>query len=159
MNKQLFISDLCGWRTPCVSDRRFRSPESPATADGGIARGLPVPRGLNSQRGSGPAVERRRRSRPRSTGFHGSSPRKCQRLSTLRWVRLPPSRPPHPRAGPAQAAADPATVTLDRLSPRPKPHLNLSPCTAWAYPESCTHLCDEPVFLTGAKPTASCSSV
>ena len=99
-NKSSFISDLCGWRTPCVSDRRFRSPESPATADGGIARGLPVPRGLNSQRGSGPAVERRRRSRPRSTGFHGSSPRKCQRLSTLRWVRLPPSRPPTQERGP-----------------------------------------------------------
>ena len=26
-------------------------------------------------------------------GFHGSSPCKCQRLSTLRWDRLPPSRP------------------------------------------------------------------
>ena len=75
-------------------ERSCRLPENPATVDGGIARGLPVPRGLNSQRRFGPAVERCRKSRPRSAGFHGSSPCKCQRLSTLRWGRLPPSRPP-----------------------------------------------------------------
>ncbi len=74
-------------------ERSCRLPENPGTVDGGIARGLPVPRGLNSQRRFGPAVERCRKSRPRSTGFHGSSPCKCQRLSTLRWDRLPPSRP------------------------------------------------------------------
>ena len=62
-----------------------------------MARGLPE--GLNSRRQFGPAVERRQKSRPRSTGFHGSSPCKCQRLSTLRSSWLPPTRPPHQERG------------------------------------------------------------
>ena len=86
-------------------ERSCRSPENPATADSGMARGLPVPKGLNSRQQFGPAVERRRKSRPRSTGFHGSSPCKCQRLSTLRSSWLPPSRPPT-KSGAAQAAVD-----------------------------------------------------
>ena len=86
-------------------ERSCRPPENPATADSGMARGLPVPKGLNSRRQFGPAVERRRKSRPRSTGFHGSSPCKCQRLSTLRSSWLPPSRPPT-KSGAAQAAVD-----------------------------------------------------
>ena len=86
-------------------ERSCRPPENPATADSGMARGLPVPKGLNSRQQFGPAVERRRKSRPRSTGFHGSSPCKCQRLSTLRSSWLPPSRPPT-KSGAAQAAVD-----------------------------------------------------
>ena len=92
-NKSSIVSDLHGWRTPSVSGEELGSRKVRPTVDGGIARGLPVPRGLNSQRGFGPAVEPRRKSRPRSTSLHGSSPCKCQRLSTLRWDRLPPSRP------------------------------------------------------------------
>ena len=86
-------------------ERSCRPPENPATADSGMARGLAVPKGLNSRQQFGPAVERRRKSRPRSTGFHGSSPCKCQRLSTLRSSWLPPSRPPT-KSGAAQAAVD-----------------------------------------------------
>ena len=62
--------------------------------------GLPVPTGLNSQRGFGSSVERRRKSRLRSPVFHGSSPCKRHRISSLRLVRLPPSRPPHQERGP-----------------------------------------------------------
>ena len=56
--------------------------------------GLPVPRGLNSQRAFGSSAEHRRKSRPRSAVFHGSWPCKRHRISSLRLVRLPPSRPP-----------------------------------------------------------------
>ena len=67
-----------------------------------ITRGLPSSKGLNSQRGFGPAVKRRRKSRPRSTSVHGSLPCKGQRLSTLRWDRLPSSRPPTQKRGPCR---------------------------------------------------------
>ena len=70
-----------------------RLPESPAHSRRRNREGPASSKGLNSQRGFGPAVEPRRKSRPRSTSLHGSSPCKCQRLSTLRWDRLPPSRP------------------------------------------------------------------
>ena len=75
-------------------ERSCGLPESPATADTGIVTGLPVPRGLNSQRAFGSSAEHRRKSRPRSAGFHGSWPCKRHRISSLRLVRLPPSRPP-----------------------------------------------------------------
>ena len=69
------------------------APESPAHSRRRNREGPASSQGLNSQRGFGPAVEPWRKSRPRSTSLHGSSPCKCQRLSTLRWDRLPPSRP------------------------------------------------------------------
>ena len=74
-------------------ERNCRLPESPAHRRRRNREGSASSKGLNSQRGFGPAVEPRRKSRPRSTSLHGSSPCKCQRLSTLRWDRLPPSRP------------------------------------------------------------------
>ena len=74
-------------------ERNCRLPESPAHSRRRNREGPASSQGLNSQRGFGPAVEPRRKSRPRSTSLHGSSPCKCQRLSTLRWDRLPPSRP------------------------------------------------------------------
>ena len=74
-------------------ERNCRLPESPAHSRRRNREGPASSKGLNSQRGFGPAVEPRRKSRPRSTSLHGSSPCKCQRLSTLRWDRLPPSRP------------------------------------------------------------------
>ena len=74
-------------------ERNCRLPESPAHCRRRNREGPASSKGLNSQRGFGPAVEPRRKSRPRSTSLHGSSPCKCQRLSTLRWDRLPPSRP------------------------------------------------------------------
>ena len=74
-------------------ERNCRLPESPAHRRRRNREGPASSKGLNSQRGFGPAVEPRRKSRPRSTSLHGSSPCKCQRLSTLRWDRLPPSRP------------------------------------------------------------------
>ena len=74
-------------------ERNCRLTESPAHSRRRNREGPASSQGLNSQRGFGPAVEPRRKSRPRSTSLHGSSPCKCQRLSTLRWDRLPPSRP------------------------------------------------------------------
>ena len=74
-------------------ERNCRLPESPAHSRRRNREGPASSKGLNSQRGFGPAVEPRRKSRPRSTSLHGSAPCKCQRLSTLRWDRLPPSRP------------------------------------------------------------------
>ena len=74
-------------------ERNCRLPESPAHSRRRNREGPASSKGLNSQRGFGPAVEPRRKSRPRSTSLYGSSPCKCQRLSTLRWDRLPPSRP------------------------------------------------------------------
>ena len=74
-------------------ERNCRLPESPAHSRRRNREGPASSKGLNSQRGFGPAVEPRRKSRPRSTSLHGSSPCKCQRLSTLRWDWLPPSRP------------------------------------------------------------------
>ena len=74
-------------------ERNCRLPESPAHSRRRNREGPASSKGLHSQRGFGPAVEPRRKSRPRSTSLHGSSPCKCQRLSTLRWDRLPPSRP------------------------------------------------------------------
>ena len=75
-------------------ERNCRLPESPAHSRRRNREGPASSKGRNSQRGFGTEVEPRRKSRPRSTGFHGSSPCKCQRLSTLRLDRLPPSRPP-----------------------------------------------------------------
>ena len=74
-------------------ERNCRLPESPAHSRRRNREGPASSKGLHSQRGFGPAVEPRRKSRPRSTSLHGSSPCKCQRLSTLWWDRLPPSRP------------------------------------------------------------------
>ena len=74
-------------------ERNCRLPESPAHRRRRNREGPASSKGLHSQRGFGPAVEPRRKSRPRSTSLHGSSPCKCHRLSTLRWDRLPPSRP------------------------------------------------------------------
>ena len=74
-------------------ERNCRLPESPAHSRRRNREESASSKGLKGQRGFGPAVEPRRKSRPRSTSLHGSSPCKCQRLSTLRWDRLPPSRP------------------------------------------------------------------
>ena len=79
---------VCIWRGTAGS-RKIRP-----TVHGGNHEGPASSKGLNSQRGFGPAVKRRRKSRPRSTSVHGSLPCKGQRLSTLRWDRLPSSRPP-----------------------------------------------------------------
>ena len=64
-------------------ERNCRLPESPAHSRRRNREGPASSQGLNSQRGFGPAVEPRRKSRPRSTSLHGSSPCKCQRLSNL----------------------------------------------------------------------------
>ena len=55
--------------------------------------GLPVPRGLNSQRAFGSSAEHRRKSRPRSAVFHGSSPCKRHRISSLRLITETAKRP------------------------------------------------------------------
>ena len=44
-NKSSIYSDLRGWRTPSVSGEELQTPGVRPTGDGGIARGLPVPRG------------------------------------------------------------------------------------------------------------------
>ena len=44
-NKSSINSDLRGWRTPSVSGEELQTPGVRPTGDGGIARGLPVPRG------------------------------------------------------------------------------------------------------------------
>ena len=44
-NKSSINSNLRGWRTPSVSGEELQSPGVRPTGDGGIARGLPVPRG------------------------------------------------------------------------------------------------------------------
>ena len=77
-------------------------------------------------------------------GFHGSSPCKCQRLSTLRWDRLPPSRPPS-KSG--------ARAGGHRLSDR-RLHRWLGGTSTSAASSHgvadllriklCTHLCEEP---------------
>ena len=92
-NKSSIVSDLHGWRTPSVSGEELQAPGKSGHSRRRNREGPASSKGLNSQRGFGPAVEPRRKSRPRSTSLHGSSPCKCQRLSTLRWDRLPPSRP------------------------------------------------------------------
>ena len=93
-NKSSIVIDLRGWRTPSVWRGTAGSRKVRPTVHGGNREGPASSKGLNSQRGFGPAVKRRRKSRPRSTSVHGSSPCKCQRFSTLRWDRLPSSRPP-----------------------------------------------------------------
>ena len=125
-------------------ERNCRLPESPAHSRRRNREGPASSKGLNSQRGFGPAVEPRRKSRPRSTSLHGSSPCKCQRLSTLRWDRLPPSRPSTKsgaRAG-GRRLSDrrlhcwlAGTRRIRTLFPR-----RGRPAGA----ESCTHLCEEP---------------
>ena len=44
-NKSSINSDLRGFRTPSVSGEELQTPGVRPTGDGGIARGLPVPRG------------------------------------------------------------------------------------------------------------------
>ena len=44
-NKSSINSDLRGWKTPSVSGEELQTPAVRPTGDGGIARGLPVPRG------------------------------------------------------------------------------------------------------------------
>ena len=94
-NKSSIVIDLRGWEnTVCIWRGTVGPRKVRPTVHGGNREGPASAKGLNSQRGFGPAVKRRRKSRPRSTSVHGSSPCKCQRLSTLRWDRLPSSRPP-----------------------------------------------------------------
>ena len=92
ISQALSVTYMAGERRLYL-ERNYRLPESPAHSRRRNREGPASSKGLNSQRGFGPAVEPRRKSRPRSTSLHGSSPCKCQRLSTLRWDRLPPSRP------------------------------------------------------------------
>ena len=91
ISQALSVTYMAGERRLYL-ERNCRLPESQAHSRRRNREGLASSKGLNSQRGFGPAVEPRRKSRPRSTSLHGSSPCKCQRLSTLRWDRLPPSR-------------------------------------------------------------------
>ena len=92
ISQALSVTYMAGERRLYL-ERNCRLPESPAHSRRRNREGPASSKGLNSQRGFGPAVEPRRKSRPRSTSLHGSSPCKCQRLSTLRWDRLPLSRP------------------------------------------------------------------
>ena len=92
-NKSSIVSDLHGWRTPSVSGEELQAPGKSGPQQTAESRGACQFQGAKQSAGFGPAVEPRRKSRPRSTSLHGSSPCKCQRLSTLRWDRLPPSRP------------------------------------------------------------------
>ena len=92
ISQALSVTYMAGERRLYL-ERNCRLPESPAHSRRRNREESASSKGLNSQRGFGPAVEPRRKSRPRSTSLHGSSPCKCQRLSTLRWDRLPPSRP------------------------------------------------------------------
>ena len=92
ISQALSVTYMAGERRLYL-ERNCRLPESPAHSRRRNREGPASSKGLNSQRGFGPAVEPRRKSRPRSTSLHGSSPCKCQHLSTLRWDRLPPSRP------------------------------------------------------------------
>ena len=92
ISQALSVTYMAGERRLYL-ERNCRLPESPAHSRRRNREGPASSKGLNSQRGFGPAVEPRRKSRPRSTSLYGSSPCKCQRLSTLRWDRLPPSRP------------------------------------------------------------------
>ena len=92
ISQALSVTYMAGERRLYL-ERNCRLQESPAHSRRRNREGPASSKGLHSQRGFGPAVEPRRKSRPRSTSLHGSSPCKCQRLSTLRWDRLPPSRP------------------------------------------------------------------
>ena len=92
ISQALSVTYMAGERRLYL-ERNCRLQESPAHSRRRNREGPASSKGLNSQRGFGPAVEPRRKSRPRSTSLHGSSPCKCQRLSTLWWDRLPPSRP------------------------------------------------------------------
>ena len=71
-----------------------RLPGSPATADSGIVNGAAGPAGAEQSARARLQRRSRRKSRPSSAGFLGSSPCKRHRISILRLVRLPPSRPP-----------------------------------------------------------------
>ena len=92
ISQALSVTYMAGERRLYL-ERNCRLPESPAHSRRRNREESASSKGLKGQRGFGPAVEPRRKSRPRSTSLHGSSPCKCQRLSTLRWDRLPPSRP------------------------------------------------------------------
>ena len=92
ISQALSVAYMAGERRLYL-ERNCRLPESPAHSRRRNREESASSKGLKGQRGFGPAVEPRRKSRPRSTSLHGSSPCKCQRLSTLRWDRLPPSRP------------------------------------------------------------------
>ena len=143
ISQALSVTYMAGERRLYL-ERNCRLPESPAHSRRRNREGPASSKGLNSQRGFGPAVEPRRKSRPRSTSLHGSSPCKCQRLSTLRWDRLPPSRP---------STKSGARAGGRRLSDR-RLHRWLAGTSASApsshgvadllRAESCTHLCEEP---------------
>ena len=86
-------------------ERNCRLSESPAHCTRRKSRGACQVQGAEQSARVRPSGKTSAKSRPRSTSVPGSLPCKCQRFSTLRWDRLPSSRPP-PRAGPAQAAVD-----------------------------------------------------
>ena len=60
-NKSSINSDLRGWRTPSVSGEELQTPRSPAHRRRRNREGPASSKGLNSQRGLGPAVEPRRK--------------------------------------------------------------------------------------------------
>ena len=66
-NKSSIVSDLHGWRRRLYLERNCRLPEGPAHSRRRNREGPASSKGLNSQRGFGPAVEPRRKSRLRST--------------------------------------------------------------------------------------------
>ena len=74
--------------------------ESPATAAGRIGSRPASFKGAEQSARVRASGRTSSMVRPRSKGLHGLSPRKCQRISTLRWGRLPPSRPPTQERGP-----------------------------------------------------------
>ena len=125
-------------------ERNCRLPESPAHSRRRNREEPASSKGLEQSARVRPSDRTSAKSRPRSTGFHGSSPCKCQRLSTLWWDRLPPSRPPTKSGARAGGC---------RLSDR-RLHRWLagtSTSTASSHgmadllgAESCTHLCEEP---------------
>ena len=76
ISQALSVTYMAGERRLYL-ERNCRLPESPAHSRRRNLEGPASSKGLNSQRGFGPAVEPRRKSRPRSTSLHGSSPCKC----------------------------------------------------------------------------------
>ena len=76
ISQALSVTYMAGERRLYL-ERNCRLPESPAHSRRRNREGPASSKGLNSQRGFGPAVEPRRKSRPRSTSLHGSSPCKC----------------------------------------------------------------------------------
>ena len=76
ISQALSVTYMAGERRLYL-ERNCRLPESPAHSRRRNREGPASSKGLNSQRGFGPAVEPRRKLRPRSTSLHGSSPCKC----------------------------------------------------------------------------------